>query len=52
MSGLLTHEETLALIRAAQHGDAAAKETLVLKNIALVKSIVRAICAGAWILRI
>lgn len=41
MSGLLTHEETLALIRAAQHGDAAAKETLVLKNIALVKSIVR-----------
>lgn len=38
---LLTHEETLELIEQAQAGDHHAKEILVLKNIALVKSIVK-----------
>lgn len=39
--GLLSHEESLALIKAAQSGDASAKETLVVRNTALVKSIVK-----------
>ncbi len=38
---LLTHEETLELIAQAQDGDQYAKEVLVVKNIALVKSIVK-----------
>lgn len=41
MNELLTHEETLALLRRAKQGDEKAKETLVVKNIALVKSIVK-----------
>ena len=41
MNELLSHEETIALIKRAQSGDATAEETLVVKNIALVKSIVR-----------
>lgn len=39
--GVLSHEESLALIKAAQNGDNAAKETLVVRNTALVKSIVK-----------
>ena len=39
--GVLSHEESLALIKAAQSGDEAAKETLVVRNTALVKSIVK-----------
>lgn len=39
--GLLTHEESLRLIRKAQKGDSAAQETLVIRNTALVKSIVK-----------
>jgi len=38
---LLTHEETLALLRQARTGDKAAKEVLVVRNAALVKSIVK-----------
>ncbi|HHT65224.1 MAG: RNA polymerase sporulation sigma factor SigF [Caldicoprobacterales bacterium] len=38
---LLSHEETLALIEKAQNGDDKAKEVLVRKNIALVKSLVK-----------
>ncbi|HHW70557.1 MAG TPA: RNA polymerase sporulation sigma factor SigF [Clostridiales bacterium] len=38
---LLTHEETIQLIHEAQNGDKSAMEVLVLKNIALVKSIVK-----------
>ena len=38
---LLTHEETMALIERAQKGDNDAKEILVRKNIALVKSLVK-----------
>mgnify|MGYP000969852937 FL=1 len=38
---LLTHEETLSLLERAQKGDEEAKEILVRKNIALVKSIVK-----------
>ncbi|NLB42868.1 MAG: sigma-70 family RNA polymerase sigma factor, partial [Clostridiales bacterium] len=38
---LLSHEETMALIQKAQYGDAEAKEILVRKNIALVKSLVK-----------
>lgn len=38
---LLTHEQTLELIALAKKGDEAAKETLILRNEALVKSIVR-----------
>lgn len=41
MSELLSHEEMLQLIDAAQQGDDEARETLVVRNIALVKSIVR-----------
>ncbi len=41
MSELLSHEETLRLIRAAQQGDKQAEEQLVIKNAALVKSIVK-----------
>lgn len=37
----LTHEETMALIAAAHAGDAGAEETLVSRNLALVKSIVK-----------
>lgn len=37
----LSHEETMALIAAAHRGDAAAEETLVQRNLALVKSIVK-----------
>ncbi|MGI5918517.1 MAG: SigF/SigG family RNA polymerase sporulation sigma factor [Christensenellales bacterium] len=38
---LLSHEESLRLIKLAQAGDAKAQETLVLRNTALVKSIVK-----------
>ncbi|MFU0801179.1 MAG: RNA polymerase sporulation sigma factor SigF [Xylanivirga thermophila] len=38
---LLTHEETMKFIEEAQKGDEEAKEILVKKNIALVKSIVK-----------
>ncbi|HOB20706.1 MAG TPA: RNA polymerase sporulation sigma factor SigF, partial [Candidatus Atribacteria bacterium] len=38
---LLSHEETLSLIRKAQNGDEEAKDRLVRKNIALVKSLVK-----------
>ena len=38
---MLGHEESLRLIRAAQCGDEAAKETLIVRNTALVKSIVK-----------
>ena len=38
---MLSHEETLALISAAQHGDNDAKETLVVENVPLIKSIVK-----------
>ena len=38
---LLSHEETMALIKKAQDGDEDAKEVLVRKNIALVKSLVK-----------
>jgi RNA polymerase sporulation-specific sigma factor len=38
---LLSHEQTLELIALAKKGDEAAKETLILRNEALVKSIVR-----------
>ena len=38
---LLSHEETMALIQKAQYGDIEAKEILVRKNIALVKSLVK-----------
>ena len=41
MSELLSHEETLKLIIDAQNGDREAEETLVVKNDALVKSIVK-----------
>ena len=39
--GLLSHEECLRLIKKAQKGDEAAQETLVIRNTALVKSIVK-----------
>ncbi len=39
--GVLSHEESLRLIKAAQHGDDDAKETLIIRNTALVKSIVK-----------
>jgi RNA polymerase sporulation-specific sigma factor len=38
---LLTHEETISLIELAQQGDNDAKDLLVRKNIALVKSLVK-----------
>lgn len=38
---LLSHDETLALLEKAQQGDEKAKERLVEKNIALVKSLVK-----------
>jgi len=38
---LLTHEETIELLKNARCGDKAAKETLVVRNAALVKSIVK-----------
>lgn len=41
MSALLSHEQTLQLISAAQNGDEQAKEELIEKNIPLVKSIVK-----------
>ena len=41
MSELLTHEETLELIAKAHEGDDAAREELVVRNMALVGSIVR-----------
>ena len=37
----LTHEETMTLILAAHDGDTTAEETLVQRNLALVKSIVK-----------
>lgn len=40
-SSILKHEECLRLIDAAQNGDEEAKETLVIRNTALVKSIVK-----------
>lgn len=40
-NGVLKHEESLRLIKAAQTGDEAAKETLIVRNTALVKSIVK-----------
>ena len=39
--GLLSHEETLALLKQAKAGDESAKETLYVRNIALVRSIVK-----------
>ena len=39
--GVLSHEESLKLIAAAQNGDEQAKETLIVRNTALVKSIVK-----------
>jgi RNA polymerase sporulation-specific sigma factor len=39
--GVLSHEESLRLIKAAQQGDDDAKETLIVRNTALVKSIVK-----------
>ena len=39
--GLLTHEECLHLIKRAQSGDDMAQETLIIRNTALVKSIVK-----------
>ncbi len=39
--GVLKHEESLRLIQAAQNGDEEAKETLIVRNTALVKSIVK-----------
>lgn len=41
MSELLSHEETKRLIAAAQRGDKGAEEQLVIRNAALVKSIVK-----------
>ena len=41
MSELLTHGETMQLIALAQHGDDSAREELVVRNMALVGSIVR-----------
>lgn len=38
---LLSHDETLSLLEKAQQGDEKAKERLVEKNIALVKSLVK-----------
>ena len=40
-SGVLKHEECLRLIKAAQNGDEEAKESLIVHNTALVKSIVK-----------
>lgn len=40
-NGVLKHEEALKLIHAAQGGDEEAKETLIVRNTALVKSIVK-----------
>jgi RNA polymerase sporulation-specific sigma factor len=40
-NGVLKHEESLRLIKAAQCGDEEAKETLIVRNTALVKSIVK-----------
>jgi RNA polymerase sporulation-specific sigma factor len=40
-NGVLKHEEALRLIKAAQGGDEEAKETLIVRNTALVKSIVK-----------
>jgi len=40
-NGVLKHEESLRLIEAAQGGDEEAKETLIVRNTALVKSIVK-----------
>ncbi|MGI5849821.1 MAG: SigB/SigF/SigG family RNA polymerase sigma factor [Christensenellales bacterium] len=40
-NGVLKHEESLRLIIAAQNGDEEAKETLIIRNTALVKSIVK-----------
>jgi len=39
--GVLSHEESLRLIKAAQQGDDDAKETMIVRNTALVKSIVK-----------
>lgn len=39
--GVLSHEESLKLIKAAQKGDESAKEKLIVRNTALVKSIVK-----------
>ncbi len=38
---LLTHEQTLALLERVKEGDESAKEILVSKNVALVKSVVK-----------
>lgn len=40
-NGVLKHEEALKLIKAAQSGSEEAKETLIVRNTALVKSIVK-----------
>lgn len=40
-NGVLKHEESLRLIKAAQGGDEEAKEILIVRNTALVKSIVK-----------
>lgn len=39
--GLLSHEETLALLQQAKQGDEQAKESLFTHNVALVKSVVK-----------
>ena len=40
-NGVLGHEESLRLIKAAQRGDEEAKETMIVRNTALVKSIIK-----------
>ena len=40
-NGVLGHEESQRLIKAAQRGDEEAKETMIVRNTALVKSIVK-----------
>lgn len=40
-NGVLGHEESLRLIKAAQRGDEKAKEIMIVRNTALVKSIVK-----------
>ncbi len=40
-NGLLSHHETIALVEKAQQGEQQALDTLVTKNIALVKSIIK-----------
>src|SRR5690606_35667586 len=39
--GLLSHEETIELIKKAQKGDSKAKETLVESNLGLIRSVLK-----------